>query len=82
LHPWGGWITYLCPSFTQLITPPTSAIVEPVSNGGMLMLVTEGQFDSEDPAHVAVSDAIQTCLEPAQKVVLAAKKPWRSMHRT
>jgi hypothetical protein len=82
LHPWGGWITYLCPAYARMVIPPSSVVVEQVSDGGILLFATEAQFNADDPAHVAAADAIQACLEPVQKIVLTAKKPWQSMHRS
>jgi hypothetical protein len=60
-----GWMTYLSAPYARKVTPPSSAITEPVA-GGILMLATEEPFTLDNPQHVAVADAIQACLEPLQ----------------
>jgi Immunity protein 52 len=64
-----GWMTYLAPKYATRIIPPPSAIVEPVSNGGLLLLATEDQFDMENPAHLAAVAAVQTALGPLQEMI-------------
>ena len=64
-----GWLTYLAPRYAGLIKPPSAAIIEPVSGGGMLLLATEEQFSMDNPKHLAVADAIQAALEPLQTMV-------------
>jgi hypothetical protein len=65
----GGWMTYLAPQYASLITPPPAAIVEPVPGGGLLLLATEERFSMDNPAHLAVADAIQAALDPLQQTV-------------
>ena len=48
------------------ISPPASTIVEKTSDDGILLLVTEEAFTSDNPKHVAVADEIQDTLEPLQ----------------
>jgi hypothetical protein len=62
-------MTYLAPKYATRIIPPPSAIVEPVSNGGLLLLATEDQFDMENPAHLAAVAAVQTALGPLQEMI-------------
>jgi hypothetical protein len=64
-----GWMTYLAPRYASRVVPPPAAIVEPVPNGGMLLLATEEQFDMENPAHLAAADAIQAVLSPLQEMI-------------
>ncbi|MBV9861865.1 MAG: immunity 52 family protein [Alphaproteobacteria bacterium] len=64
-----GWMTYLAPHHARLITPPPAAIVEPVPGGGLLLLATEDRFSMDNPAHLAVADAIQTALAPLQAII-------------
>ena len=66
IRPWGGWLTYLSPAFATKVTPPAAAVTEHLSNGGVLMAVTKGQFDPGNPSQVAVYNAIQTSLKPLQ----------------
>jgi hypothetical protein len=61
-----GWMTYLSAPYARKVTPPPSAITEPVAGGGILMLATNEPFTIDNPKHVAVADAIQACLEPLQ----------------
>jgi hypothetical protein len=64
-----GWMTYLAPKYAVRVVPPPAAIVEPVPNGGMLLLATEEQFDMENPQHLAATEAIQAALEPLQEMI-------------
>jgi hypothetical protein len=66
LRPWGGWLTYLSPSFASKVTPPPVAITERLTDGGISMAVTKDQFDPTNPPQVAVYNAIQACLRPLQ----------------
>jgi len=61
-----GWMTYLAPQYASRITPPPTAIVEPVPGGGLLLLATAERFSMDNPAHLAVADAIQAALDPLQ----------------
>lgn len=64
-----GWMTYLAAQYASRVTPPPAAIVERVAGGGMLLLATEERFSMDNPAHLAVADAIQAALDPIQKMV-------------
>jgi Immunity protein 52 len=59
-----GWMTYLAPQYASRIMPPTTAIVEPVPGSGLLLLATKERFSMDNPAHLAVADAIQAALAP------------------
>jgi hypothetical protein len=59
-------MTYLAPQYASRITPPPTAIVEPFPGGGLLLLATEERFSMDNPAHLAVADAIQAALDPLQ----------------
>jgi hypothetical protein len=63
-----GWMTYLAPQYASRITPPPAAIVERVPGGGLLLLATKERFSMDNPAHLAVADAVQAALEPLQKI--------------
>lgn len=73
-----GWMTYLAPQYASRITPPPAAIVEPGPGGGMLLLATEERFSMDNPAHLAVADAIQRALEPLQDMVAPTDPHQRS----
>lgn len=64
-----GWMTYLAPKYASRIVAPPAAIVEPVEDGGILLLATEQQFDMENPAHLAAADAVQKALAPLQEMI-------------
>lgn len=64
-----GWMTYLAPKYASRLRPPPAAIVESVSNGGILLLATEEQFDMKNSAHLAAAGAVQTALEPLQEMI-------------
>jgi hypothetical protein len=64
-----GWMTYLAPKYARRIVPPPAAIVEPVSDGGMLLLATEERFDMDNPAHLRVAGAVQEALTPLQEMI-------------
>lgn len=64
-----GWMTYLAPRYASRITPPPTAIVEPVPGGGLLLLATAERFSMNNPAHLAVADAIQAALDPLQGIL-------------
>lgn len=66
LRPWGGWLTYLSPAFASRVVPPGAAVVECLSDGGLLMGVTKDPFDQNNPTQVAVYNAIQASLRPLQ----------------
>lgn len=62
-----GWMTYLAPQYAGLIQPPAAAIVESIPGGGLLLLATKERFSMDNPAHLAVADAIQAALDPLQE---------------
>lgn len=64
-----GWMTYLAPQYASRIAPPPAAIVERVAGGGLLLLATLERFSMDNPAHLAVADAIQSALDPIQAMV-------------
>jgi hypothetical protein len=64
-----GWMTYLAPQYASRITPPPTAIVEPVPGGGLLLLATAERFSIDNPAHLAAADAIQAALAPLQALL-------------
>jgi len=66
LHPWAGWITYLSQRYARNITLPSTAIVERIADGGLVMLATDQPFTVANPAHVAALDAMQASLAPVQ----------------
>jgi hypothetical protein len=60
-----GWMTYLSAPYARRITPPAAASVAPIGTG-ILMLATNDPFTADNPAHVAVANAVQACMEPLQ----------------
>lgn len=68
LHPWAGWITYLCPQHARLISPPRSIISEPTADGGLLLIATTEVFSMENAGHLAAAGVIQTALAPLQSL--------------
>jgi len=66
-------MTYLAPQYAGRIAPPPAAIVEPVPGGGLLLLATEEQFSMDNPAHLAVADAIQAALTPLETLLPAGR---------
>jgi Immunity protein 52 len=59
-----AWITYVAPRFAALITPPSSAIVERQSDGGLLMAATDETFLASNPEHMAVAREIAAAAAP------------------
>jgi hypothetical protein len=68
-----GWMTYLAPQYASRVTPPPAAIVERVPGGGLLLLATEDRFSMDNPAHLAVADAIQAALAPLQALLPSSR---------
>ena len=71
-RPWFSlaWMTYVSPRFAPMITPPRSAISERLPNGALLLIATEGRFETENPAHLAVARDIEAALAPVNAL------PW------
>jgi hypothetical protein len=63
-----GWMTYLAPPLAGLVAPPSSAIVEKMPGGGVLISATAERFDMENPHHLAVYDEIQASMAPLRQV--------------
>ncbi|MGH6839728.1 MAG: Imm52 family immunity protein [Methylocella sp.] len=59
-----SWIQYLCPWLASLVTPPASAIVERLPNGGLLMSATTQTFDVSNPAHMAAARDMAAAIAP------------------
>jgi len=59
-----GWINYIAPSYTHLITPPASAIVDYQPDGGLLMAATDETFDIKNPQHMALARNIEAASAP------------------
>lgn len=70
------WIQYLCPWLARLITPPSSAQVEHLPDGGLLMSATAETFDVANPAHLAVAREIGAAMAPLNEL------PWPSSAHT
>ncbi|MGH6853443.1 MAG: Imm52 family immunity protein [Methylocella sp.] len=69
------WIQYLCPWLASLVTPPASAIVEHLPNGGLLMSATAQTFDVGNPAHMTVARDIAAAIAPLNAL------PWEDRAR-
>lgn len=70
------WIQYLCPWLARLITPPSSAHVEHLPDGGLVMSATTETFDVANPVHLAVARDIGAAMAPLNEL------PWPSSART
>ncbi len=66
LRPWAGWLTYLSPDCALEVSVPPGASSRRLRDGGLLIEVTREQFDADNPAHVAVFDAVQASLHGLQ----------------
>jgi len=59
-----AWMTYLSAPLLARITPPTSVLSKPTSEGGLLMIATEETFDVANAQHMAAAWAISDALLP------------------
>ena len=57
-----AWMRYVCPALAVRATPPASALVEHLPNGGMLISATDENFDVDNPKHVAVAEEVANAL--------------------
>ena len=64
------WIQYLSAPLARLITPPDTAIVEHLENGGMLMAATAETFRADNPAHRSVARDIAAATAPLNRISL------------
>ena len=55
-----AWFSYIAPRFTHLVVPPSSALVEWIRNGGLLMSASLENFDPHNTAHRAIATEIAT----------------------
>jgi Immunity protein 52 len=67
-----AWIQYLCPWLAQKITPPTTALVERLPGGGLLMNATTDTFDVNNQKHMAVAEDMAAAMAPLDRL------PWPS----
>ncbi len=65
-----AWMTYLSPRFAALVTPPSSATVERLLGGGLLMIATEERFSASNPTHLSVARDIERAMAPVNAL------PW------
>jgi len=66
------WIQYLSPWLAQKITPPSTALVERLPDGGLVMSATTESFDVDNPRHMAVAADIANAMAPLERL------PWPS----
>lgn len=59
----GAWAVYLTEQLAQSISSPPSAVIEPHSDGAVLISATSEPFGIDNPAHQGVADAIHAALE-------------------
>ncbi len=59
-----AWMRYLCPTLARRATPPATARVEHLPNGGLLISATDETFDVDNPKHVAAAENIAAALAP------------------
>lgn len=57
-----AWMRYLCPDLACRATPPASATIEHLPNGGLLLSATKETFDVDNPQHVAGAEEIAAAL--------------------
>jgi hypothetical protein len=72
-NPKGGhfrkaWIQYLCPWLAEKITPPSTALVERLPDGGLLMSATTENFEVSNPQHLAVATDIAAAMAPIERL--------------
>jgi len=67
-----AWIQYLCPWLAQKITPPSTALVERLPDGGLLMSATTKTFDGNNAKHMAVAADMAAAMAPLDRL------PWPS----
>ena len=67
-----AWIQYLCPWLGRQITPPSTALVEYLPNGGLLMSATTETFKADNPSHLSVARDIAAAMVPLNRL------PWPS----
>lgn len=65
-----AWMTYLSKRFAPMVTPPSSALVERLPDGGLLMIATEERFNAANQQHLAVARDIEAALAPVNAL------PW------
>nr|WP_219320098.1 Imm52 family immunity protein [Methylovirgula sp. HY1] len=65
------WMQYLSAPLARLITPPQTAIVDHLPNGGLLMSATTETFKVDNPTHLAVARDIAAATEPLNKLPCA-----------
>lgn len=63
-HFHAAWIQYLSPPLARQITPPDTAIIDHLPNGGLLMSATTETFRVDNPAHLAVARDIEAAMAP------------------
>ena len=64
------WMQYLSAPLARLITPPATAVVDHLPDGGLLMSATTETFRVDNPAHLAVARDIAAATEPLNKLPL------------
>ena len=60
-----GWLMYFSRRRGEIPALPPLVRVEPVDDKGTLIILTPERFTVDDPAHVALADAVRTLLERA-----------------
>jgi hypothetical protein len=59
-----AWMRYLCPELARRATPPASASIEHLPNGGLVLSATDDTFDVDNPGHGTVAEEIAAALAP------------------
>lgn len=62
--PWAGWLTYLAPPDALKITPPPSVMSERLPDGGLLTILCDEPFDTQNLRHLELAAEMQRALEP------------------
>ena len=62
------WMCTVSPRFAPLVTPPFGIIAEHRPDGGLFMAATDEMFRTADPRHLAAARAIETALQPLNRL--------------
>lgn len=62
------WMTFLSPEFAKRVTVPPEITAEDFADGGVLFSAVAGDFDSENPKHLAAAQKLGRALAPLEKL--------------
>jgi len=61
-----GWITYLSRPLAEKFVVPQGLRTEAGPDGGLIIVTTDAVFEPEDPAHIALAEALKPALDRIQ----------------